>query len=275
MHAAVLGSYQVFGDVFLVISKRFSTKTFHSFHGITHPSAAMGLLVRGGNSTIECLRLIRMRRFFHNNGLSIVFATLFFLFWVAQSVVGWWQYNDEQELHRSMRVPFSSYLFTGHFIEATAENWESEFLQMFAYVLLTAFLYQKGSAESNSPDEENDARATTSKDLQPFWVRRGGWRLKVYEHSLSLAFFSMFLITFVVHGLGGASRYIQEQVQHGLQPISRLEYFKTSHFWFESLQNWQSEFLAVLSMIVLSIWLREKDSPESKDVEAPHSRTGS
>jgi hypothetical protein len=216
-----------------------------------------------------------MTRLFHNNGLSIVFAALFLLFWVAQSLVGWSQYNDEQEQHGRMRVPYSSYLSTGEFVEATAENWESEFLQMFAYVLLTAFLYQKGSAESNSPEKEIEARAPTPEHLPPQWVRRGGWRLRVYEHSLSLAFLSLFLITFVIHGLGGAHQYSDEQVEHGRQPISSLEYFKTSRFWFESFQNWQSEFVAVLAMVVLSIWLREKNSPESKEVDAPHSQTGS
>jgi hypothetical protein len=216
-----------------------------------------------------------MRRLFHSNGLSIVLGTLFLLFWGAQSVVGWSQYNDEQEQHGRMRVPYSSYLSTGEFVEVTAENWESEFLQMLAYVLLTALLYQKGSAESKPFEKDNEARAPTAEHLQPQWVRRGGWRRRVYEHSLSLAFLSLFLITFVIHGLGGAHQYNEEQVEHGRQTIASLEYFKTSRFWFESFQNWQSEFLAVLAMVVLSIWLREKNSPESKDVDAPHSQTGS
>lgn len=218
-----------------------------------------------------------MKRFLQNNGLSVVLAALFVIFWAAQSFAGWYEYNEDQQQHGAAPVGYSSYLRTGDFLEATAENWESEFLQMFAYVLLTAFLYQRGSAESRSPEreaEEKARRKPTPEHLQPGPVRRAGWQLKLYEHSLSLAFLLLFLVAFVAHGIGGAAEFNQEQAEHGGAQVSALGYFATSRFWFESFQNWQSEFLAVLAMVVLSIWLREKNSPESKEVDAPHSETG-
>ncbi|HYE25463.1 MAG TPA: DUF6766 family protein [Clostridia bacterium] len=217
-----------------------------------------------------------MRRFLRDNGLSLVLATLFLVFWAAQSVVGIYVYNNDQQEHGRPPITYLQYLRTGAFVEATAENWESEFLQMFAYVLLTAFLFQRGSAESKSPDpeEESEQEKPTPIELQPGPVRRGGWRLKLYEHSLSLAFAALFLVSFVVHGLGGAREYNEEQTAHGEHTVSTLGFFATSQFWFESFQNWQSEFLAVLAMVALSIWLREKNSPESKPVDAPHSQTG-
>jgi hypothetical protein len=215
-----------------------------------------------------------MRRFLHDNGLSVVLATMFLVFWIAQSLVGHHEYNQDQREHGQSQITYSQYLRTGAFVEATAENWESEFLQMFFYVLLTAFLVQKGSAESKWPDPNEDESEETPEKLKPSPVRAGGWKLKLYEHSLSLAFLALFLVSFVVHGMGGAREYSQEQLEHGQPAVSALGYFATSRFWFESFQNWQSEFLAVLAMVVLSIWLREKNSPESKRVEAPHSETG-
>ncbi|HYG97839.1 MAG TPA: DUF6766 family protein [Terriglobales bacterium] len=213
-----------------------------------------------------------MRNFLRDNGLSLVLVFFFIAFWAAQSAVGTYKYNNDQQQHGRAPVTYAEYLRSGAFWEATAENWESEFLQMFAYVLLTGFLIQKGSAESKSPDSEEET--TTPEELQPGLVRRGGWALKFYEHSLSLTFLALFLISFVVHGIGGVREYNQEQAEHGQPGVSLLGYFVTAQFWFESFQNWQSEFLAVLAMVVLSIWLREKDSPESKRVDAPHSEPG-
>jgi hypothetical protein len=215
-----------------------------------------------------------MRKFLHDNGLSVVLAMLFLVFWGAQSVAGAHEYNSDQQEHGRPTISYTEYLRTGAFLEATAENWESEFLQMFFYVVLTALLYQKGSAESKWPDADDQAKEPP-EELQPGPVRRGGWALKLYEHSLSLTFLALFLVSFLAHGIGGAHEYNLEQAEHAQPGVSVLGYFATSRFWFESFQNWQSEFLAVFAMVVLSIWLREKNSPESKRVEAPHSETGS
>ena len=150
---------------------------------------------------------------------------------------------------------------------------------MFFFVVLTTFLYQKGSAESKKPNEkeavDRDPRKTRNKKDAPWPVRKGGFVLRVYEHSLSLAFLLLFLGSFILHALGGAGEYNQEQKEHGqMSEVSVVEYMVTSRFWFESLQNWQSEFLAVGSMVVLSIFLRQRGSAESKPVDAPHSHTG-
>ena len=220
-----------------------------------------------------------MRKIFHDNGLSIVFGGLFLLILVGQAAAGHYQYNEEQQEHGQPTVNFVNYLGSSHFLEATMENWESEFLQMFAFVVLTAFLFQKGSAESKKPDEpeqvDQDPRESRNKKDAPWPVRKGGLVLTLYENSLSLAFLLLFLVAFILHAVGGAEEYNQNQREHGSsEVVSTLEYMETPQFWFESLQNWQSEFLAVGAMVVLSIFLRQKGSPESKLVDSPHSETG-
>jgi len=150
------------------------------------------------------------------------------------------------------------------------ENWESEFLQLFVYVALTAFLFQRGSAESKDPDNPDEEEPPLSAE-SPKWARTGGWRRKVFSHSLSLVFFVLFVITFLLHAAGGVKQYNEEQLMHGEAVVSLADYLLSSRFWFESLQNWQSEFLSLLSMVVLSIFLRQRGSPESKPVNAPHS----
>jgi hypothetical protein len=149
---------------------------------------------------------------------------------------------------------------------------------MGAYVFLTIFLFQKGSSESKDPDEESpqdkDPREERNKPGVPWPVRKGGWWLKLYENSLVLAFLLLFFMSVVIHAIGGAHHYNEEQIAHGKDPITVLGYFKTTRFWFESFQNWQSEFLAIAAMVVLSIFLRQRGSPESKPVAATMSQTG-
>jgi hypothetical protein len=216
--------------------------------------------------------------FFKRNGLSITLSALFLLFMGGQTYFGWHEYNAEQKAHSEREVTLPEYLSSGHFIEATTENWESEFLQMFAYVLLTVRLFQKGSSESKSLSEaeevDRDPRSTSRHRNAPWPVKRGGMILKVYENSLSLAFLLLFIASIGLHAIGGARAYNADQLAHGEDAISVWEYSRTSQFWFESFQNWQSEFLALLAMVVLSIWLRQRGSPESKPVDAPHSQTG-
>lgn len=221
-----------------------------------------------------------MKRFFRNNGLSIVwFGLFFFTFVIGQTWTGQLEYNDDLREHGRPEVSYIEYLTTSHFAEATMENWESEFLQMFLFIALTAFLYQKGSAESKKIDEkeEVDRHPQESKNEKnaPWPVRKGGLVLKIYENSLSLAFLILFLICFALHAISGARHYNEDQREHGnMKQVSALQYVTTSRFWFESFQNWQSEFLSVGAMVLLSIWLRQRGSPESKPVDAPHSETG-
>jgi hypothetical protein len=214
-----------------------------------------------------------------NNALSIVLFGLFAIFLVGQSLTGWRTYNSDQQEHGEEAVGYGSYLTTGHFVEATFENWESEFLQMGAYVVLTVWLVQKGSSESKSPtgDPQLDADPTTQRDddVAPGPVRAGGWRLTLYENSLGIAFAVLFLLSMTLHALGGAREFSAEQVAHGGSPVSVGRFVTTSAFWFQSFQNWQSEFVAVGTIVVFSIFLRQKGSPESKPVAAPDEQTGS
>jgi len=220
-----------------------------------------------------------MSKILRNNGLSIVLTLLFLVFLAGQAVAGMYEYNDEQQEHGQPTVDFAGYLNTSHFVEATMENWESEFLQMFFFVVLTACLYQKGSAESKDPDKEEavdrDPRKSRKKKDAPWPVRKGGLTLTLYEYSLSLAFLLLFLMSFFLHAVSGARVYNEGEREHGrYEQVTTLEYMGTPRFWFESFQNWQSEFLAVGAMVVLSIFLRQRGSPESKPVDSPHSDTG-
>jgi hypothetical protein len=220
-----------------------------------------------------------MKNFWRNNGLSLALFAFFVCFLAAQSYVGMLEENNELAAHSLPPTTYAAYLQSGAFLEATMENWESEFLQMSVYVLFTVFLFQRGSAESKPIDKDDpvdrDPQASKLKPDAPWPVRKGGWILQLYEYSLSLAFLLLFLFSFAFHAIGGARAYSEEQIAHGEPPVTVFEYLANSRFWFESFQNWQSEFLAIWAMVVLSIFLRQRGSPESKPVDAPHSQTGS
>ena len=218
-----------------------------------------------------------MRRVLRDNALSVTMFGLFLVFLVAQSFAGFRSNNNDNQEHGQPRESYADYLTSGAFVEATFENWESEFLQMGAYVLLTAWLIQKGSPESKKPDGEAsdaDPRAERDNPDAPGPVRRGGLALTLYEHSLSTALFTLFLLSFVLHALGGHAEFNQQQLEHGQAAVSLWSFVTSSEFWFQSMQNWQSEFLAVAALTVLGIFLRQRGSPESKPVAAPHAQTG-
>ena len=219
------------------------------------------------------------RRFVRDNALAIVALSAFLTIWLGgQTLAGLRSYNEEQRDHHERPVSFGAYLTTAHFGEATFENWESEFLQMGAYVLLTVWLRQRGSAESKAIDGgepvDEDPRDHQADPDAPSPVRRGGLALKLYENSLAIAFLTLFALSWVLHALTGAREYSNEQLAHGGSPVGPLEYVHHAQFWFESLQNWQSEFLAVFAIVVLTIGLRQRGSPESKPVGVPHEVTG-
>ncbi|MGH8244359.1 MAG: DUF6766 family protein [Steroidobacteraceae bacterium] len=188
---------------------------------------------------------------FRRNGLTIVAAALFLAFLAGQVLTGARTHNDERKSHGEDPLGLPAYLVSGHFFEATAENWESEFLQMASYVILTVFLFQKGSSESKDPDRAEKvgrhpraARGKLPSDA-PWPVRRGGLRARN-----------------------------EEALAHGESIMDTWEYLGSARIWFESFQNWQSEFLSLVAMVWLSIYLRQRGSPESKPVDAPHSQTG-
>jgi hypothetical protein len=220
----------------------------------------------------------RLHRLWHDHGLSIVLVMLFAVSVIGQTLTGWRVHNEDQRRHGEAAVTLAAYLGTGHFGEAIFENLESEFLQMAFYVVLTVWLYQRGSSESKRPDVielvDLDPRVSPNKESAPWPVRTGGIVLTLYENSLSLTFGALFLISFALHGITGAHEFNGEQLAHGGRAIPTLAYFGTAQFWFESFQNWQSEFLSLAAMVVFTIFLRQRGSPESKPVDAATWDTG-
>jgi succinate dehydrogenase hydrophobic anchor subunit len=214
--------------------------------------------------------------FVRNNSLTLVCFALFAIFVVGQFFTGLRDYNADQKVHEQPELSLGEYATSGAFWEALSENWESEYLQMASYVILTVFLIQKGSAESKDPDKRHAVDrdpAQADKRGAPWPVRRGGIWLRLYENSLFLVFLVLFLTSMIIHAFSGARAYSSEQQEHGEPRVSAVEYVQRSRFWFESFQNWQSEFLAVGSIVLFSVWLRQRGSPESKPVDAPHSAT--
>lgn len=196
----------------------------------------------------------------------------------GQTWAGWHAYNADQQSHGQPAVSLVEYVGTGHFGEATFENWESEFLQMAFYVLLTVWLFQRGSSESKRPDVvelvDLDPRESPQKDQAPWPVRRGGPFLRLYENSLSIAFALLFVLSFGLHAATGVGEFNEQRIEHGEPPVGVWNYARSSQFWFESFQNWQSEFLSVAAMVWLAVYLRQRGSPESKPVHAAHAATG-
>ena len=223
-------------------------------------------------------RTAGLRKFLWENGLTLTLMALFFLFWFGQTITGLRDFNSDQLEHGQSTVSLWQYLATGHFWEVTAENWESEFLQMAMFVLLTVWLRQKGSPESKEMEGEEevdeDPREKKDDPKAPWPVRKGGFALWLYSHSLSITFLLLFLFSFLLHANGGSKEYSNEQQQHGQEAVGMLKYMATSRFWFESFQNWQSEFLSLAAMVWLAVYLREHGSAESKPVAAPHEEHG-
>lgn len=211
----------------------------------------------------------------YRNGLSVTFISLFVFTLLAQAITGWKEHNSELSDQGASPISFNNYLHTGHFISATFENFESEFLQMVLYVLLTVKLRQIGSAESKKLDEEEavDREPVASKNA-PWPVRRGGLILKLYSNSLSIAFCILFLVSWYLHFYGSWLDHNTKQILKGKATDTMTAYLGQANFWFETFQNWQSEFLSVAAIVVLTIFLRQKGSPESKPVDAPHMETG-
>ncbi|HZB72754.1 MAG TPA: DUF6766 family protein [Acidimicrobiales bacterium] len=220
-----------------------------------------------------------MRRFLREHSLSIVTLTAFLAIWLGgQTWAGHRAFNEEQRAHGEPAVGFGEYVTSAHFGEATFENWESEFLEMGVYVVLTGWQVQRGSAESTPPGGdpalEEDPRRHRDDPDAPWPVRQGGWVLRVYENSLGLALLGLFLLALTGHLVTGTHAFNAEQLAHGEAQVSTLGYLMRSRFWFESLQNWQSEFLAVGTIVVLSVYLRQRGSAESKPVHEAHHATG-
>jgi hypothetical protein len=218
-------------------------------------------------------------RFFREHGLFWVNSLLFVVFFIGMVFTGAATYSQQQVEHGQPPATVVQYLGTGDFMEATFENWESEFLQMGSYIVLTVFLFQRGSSESKTPGEKapqdedpRDARKTSST---PWPVHRGGLVLVLYENSLLLLFAILFFASVALHAVGGSQAYSDELTQHGQQGVTPIQYLGTARFWFESFQNWQSEFMVVAVIVLASVFLRQRGSSQSKPVAEPHYETGS
>ncbi|PUA29903.1 MAG: hypothetical protein B0W54_04995 [Cellvibrio sp. 79] len=209
--------------------------------------------------------------FLKRNGLLLAFLTLTLLALIGQSYTGW-QVDNEERVEKGLTTyDFQHYLLSGHFLQSTFENWESEFLQMGLYVVMTVFLFQQGSAESKSLDEPEEVDRTPQPHKDAPWpVKHGGLLLKIYQNSLSLVFALLFFASFLLHAYGTMLQINEEEGKS----LGLLEVIDEGRFWFESFQNWQSEFLSVAAIVFFSIYLRQKGSPESKPVDAPHGETG-
>ncbi len=217
-----------------------------------------------------------MKKFLRNNGLSLVFSALFIISLGGQVVTGLKQYNQELKDEGGKQVTLSQYFTSGHFFESTFENWESEFLQMGLFVILSISLYQKGSSESKDPDkeEEVDREPNPQRKNVPWPVKKGGFILLLYKNSLSIVFFLFFILSFLLHWYGSWKDFNEEQLLKGMPAESATQYLGNSKLWFESFQNWQSEFLSILGIVFFTIYLRQKGSPQSKPVDAPSMETG-
>jgi hypothetical protein len=213
-------------------------------------------------------------RWLHDRALTLVLLVMFAASLGGQFAAGLREYNQGQQAHHGPAISAWSYLETGHWWESVFENWESEFLQMAVFILLTTVLVQKGSPESRRPHVKEpvdaDPRDHAGDPDAPWPVRRGGWILIVYENSLGLAFLILFAVSWAGHGLGGFREFARDQAAHGGATPTLADYLSSSRFWFESFQNWQSEFLSIAAMVWLAVYLRQRWSPESKPVHAPH-----
>lgn len=218
-----------------------------------------------------------MARFLRDNGLSIAFLGLFLISWAVMSLSGLYVENKEREEHGEPAIGYVEYVSDAHFWQATLENFQSEFLQMATFVWFTTFLYQKGSPESRkisgTDPVEKDPRRNRKPD-SPWPVHRGGLVLELYSRSLTLVLFGLFFVSWFGHAWSGTAAYNQLQAMHGGEQIGVLQFVATSQFWFETLQNWQSEWMAIFSLVVLAIFLRQRGASESKPVFEPHSKTG-
>ena len=217
-----------------------------------------------------------MKKFLKDNGLSIVFFSFFIISIILQAYNCHQVYNQDMEGEGGQQVTLVQYISTAHFVEAVAENWESEFLQMAMFVWLSMFLYQRGSSESKDPDkkEEVDRKPSKRRKDVPRPVMKGGFILSIYKHSLCYSLFLLFFICFGIHWFSSMRDFNQEQALKGLPGETAMQYLGNAKLWSESFENWQSEFLSVFSIVILSIFLRQQGSAQSKPVDAPHYETG-
>ena len=221
-----------------------------------------------------------MKAALRNNGLSLFFGLIFLLALLGQGLTGHALFNEEQLSAGLEEISLGQYLASSSFAVDVSENWQSEYLQFLLYITATIWLVQKGSPESkelNKTGLESDHEQLVgehSNAASPTWAKTRGWKLTIFSNSLAAVMGLIFVLSWLVQSISGNSAYNEEQLENFQQPVEWGEYVLSAEFWNRTLQNWQSEFLAVGSMVVLSIYLRQRGSPESKPVGSAHGDTG-
>jgi hypothetical protein len=221
-----------------------------------------------------------LKKALRNNGLSLFFGLIFLLALLGQGLTGHALFNEEQVSAGLEEISLGQYLTSSSFAVDVSENWQSEYLQFLLYILATVWLVQKGSPESKEVDQtglesDQDQLVGEHANLKsPAWAKASGWRRALFSNSLGMTMGLIFILSWLAQSVAGASSYSEEQIKNFQQPVTWMEYVVSPEFWNRTLQNWQSEFLAVGSMVVLSIYLRQRGSPESKPVGAAHDDTG-
>jgi membrane protein implicated in regulation of membrane protease activity len=221
----------------------------------------------------------RQRGFLKDNALSLAFLLLLVGSLVGQAITGVAGYNEEARTAGLQEISVWRYLTSSRFAVDVAENWQSEYLQFTVFILLTVWLVQRGSSESKKPGEEG--RESDKKQLvgryvredSPTWARAGGWRTRVYSHSLLIVMTTVFVLAWTAQAVAGRVAHNEERMRDLLEPLELGPYLTSPDFWGRTFQNWQSEMLAIASMAIFSIYLRERGSPESKPVGMPHDAT--
>ena len=214
-----------------------------------------------------------------DHALSLFFGVLFLGSLVGQSLFGLAEFNEEQLSHDAPPVSYLDFITSSEFIVDVAENWQSEYLQFFVFIIATIWLVQRGSTESKKPGDDGIGTdkeqfiGRYAKEDSPAWAKVGGWREVIYSNSLLIVMGAIFVLSWLAQSLAGTVVFNQEQAEHGQPPVDWLTYVASPDFWNRTLQNWQSEFLAVGSMIAFTIYLRQRGSPQSKPVGTPHEET--
>jgi hypothetical protein len=218
--------------------------------------------------------------FWRTNALSLAFGVLFLATLIGQAISGVADFNAQQVADGLPQVGFLDYVTSSSFAVDVMENWQSEYLQFFLYIFATVWLVQRGSSESKNPGDEgteSDREQKVGRHADadsPAWARVGGWRTAVFSRSLGLVMGTFFLLTWAASAIAGWAAYNGDQLGQREDPVGFLGYLGAADFWNRSLQNWQSEMLAVGSMAIFSVYLRQRGSPESKPVGVAHAETG-
>jgi hypothetical protein len=221
-----------------------------------------------------------MKRFLRQNSLGLVFGVLFLIVLAGQAIAGHANFNQDQLTEGLEPISFGRYLTSASFGTDVAENWQSEYLQFFLYIFLTVWLLQRGSPESKSLDQagresDQDQKVGEFADEDsPPWARVRGLRLTLFSNSLGIVMGLIFIGSWLAQSISGVAAYNERQLADLQDAISWGQYLVAPDFWDRTLQNWQSELLAVASMAILAIYLRQRGSPQSKPVGTAHTATG-